>query len=71
MGFFDFIGDAVKDVTSVVTAPISAITNAVAGGAKQVIAPIAKTVAGVRRNQNGYKPAKRNFWSCARPWSRR
>ena len=39
MGFF---GDLIGDVTSVVTAPIKAITGAISGGAAKVIAPIAK-----------------------------
>jgi len=39
MGFF---GDLIGDVTSVVTAPIKAITGAISGGASKVIAPIAK-----------------------------
>ena len=44
MGFFDFISDAVKDVPSVVTAPISAVTSAILGGAAKILAPVADVV---------------------------
>ena len=45
MGFFDSIGgffsDAANDVMNVVTKPISAIGNAISGGAAKVLKPVA------------------------------